>query len=185
MTLIVVAVIVVPEMTLLVHRGRRRTPWGIARRLQVPGDTHTVVVRWFDYAALWNPGRPLGRTNVNFGGPGTAVYRMLPDETVSLDWTPRHGTPQHYVGPVPPRLRRGWVTPQVRRMLVALPGTYLLFAAAGAVLGWLAAGPTNRAGSSFGGGVLGFAAAYLLLLALRPVLKRRLDSKTPRPGPTL
>jgi hypothetical protein len=176
-TALIAATILGVELPLLFRRQGRRTPNGIAKRLQEPGDSHTVVMRWWDAPALWNPERPPGPSNMDFGGPGRAVYQMLPDGNVELRWTPHWGSPRVMVGPVPDSIRKPFASGEARQVIGLIGGAYLACVVGGFVIGWETGAPDNRTDTALGGALLGFVAGWALLVVgswfVKAILRRR------------
>ena len=174
-TVAVAIVVVVPEFALLNRRRRRRTPFGVVKRLRVPGESHSFQMRALDPGGIWNPGKPWGMDNLLYG-PGRATYTLRSDGEVSLDWVPRYGSPVTVKGPIPPLLRQGGLmTPSARRLAWLVASTYLTLTAAGFVIGWLMSGVDVHSRAAWGGAALGLVAAHVLLLLVRPLVKRVAD----------
>lgn len=84
----------------LVRRlAAKRTPWGVAARLDSPTRRLCVKVR----TATWDPGEPVGARSGWLYGRGTATYTVGDDGMVHLRFERSDGRVIESSGPVPPR----------------------------------------------------------------------------------
>lgn len=174
-----VAAIICPLSVLRARRKVQGTmPVGIVSRIGRPGSRHIVRIRgmFARGEGTWNPAKPFEPRHYLYG-PGVATYWLDDQQQVNLDWRPKRGSPQRFVGPIPaqsmqPKARN----PRSRRVAALIWSTYLIFATGGFVLGLeLATGSTqHRLVIGLFSAIAAYFAAYVVMLALLATNRARL-----------
>jgi hypothetical protein len=163
------------------QRAQRHSPSGVIACLR-RRDGRRYRVRTSASQRLtgtWNPAKPYGAGNLF--GYGTGSYWMQGDQ-VHLEWHPKKGTSEHFVGPVPTE-RAGVHGNRVRGILGAL-GIYVAFAVAGFALAYQLSSGTSghRAGLGAFGAIVGYFAAYFtaIVVIVTKQPSSRSDAHDPR-----
>jgi hypothetical protein len=156
-----------------VRRGQRRTPAGVVTQLRKhPGERYRVRESASQrLSGTWNPGKPFGSGNIY--GYGTGSYWLEGDQ-VHLEWHPKKGSSEHFVGPAP-TVQTVSRSSRALRGLIAALGIYLAAAVVGFLLAYeLSSGSsTYRSGIGAFGAMAGYLAAYVVAIVVVAVVRSR------------
>ena len=157
--------------SLMLWAAARGTPAGICKRLE---RGKTVRIRTsYTLGGTWNPARPSGPRNWTRPVPGSATYRLTPDQLVVLDLVTADGHHDRFVGPPVKRPTDHDRTSRVARALVLVPAAGAIL---GALIGYLVAGTSRFEGAAAGaaaGALLGALASAPIMTIARAIADRR------------
>lgn len=162
--------------------------WFLCRRLGAPVVSPVAVMKrirldgsWSfragPLAMVWKPGG--GQFNVLLMGKADVAYWLEPDGMVHLRYCPDDGPERHYVGPPVAAIER---PRKARWLILSLAALELLVLLTGAVLGFVIAGPSERASGVAGGAVTGVVLMRFVWPVVAAVVSAR-DAKKDRKRP--
>ena len=180
----VVLFVTIFAVVLRSQRGASGRPTDVVRYLKKPGAKHTVRHRgaFLSSQGLWNPAKSW-RAADRLYGPGEGTYWLDANGQVNLDWRPRNGEPQHFVGAVPAGVdRHSPSRRRARRILQVIAAIYLAGALTGFLLGYALSSGTSGHRAAIGafGAVGGYFVVYFVASVVIGVVRVRQGNKSAR-----
>jgi hypothetical protein len=154
---VVELVFVIVWMAFAAHHALGFTSKGVVKRLRKWQD-QPVIMRLPWLGGSWNPSKP-EMIQYQLVGPGKAVYRLVGDDEIEVDYSPRWGTRQRLSGPIPPSVDNA-AHRHLHPLALKILAGYVVVLLVGALVGGLVAhGSASEHGT---GAVVGFVIATLV-----------------------